>query len=116
MSVAVARLSDPHEAAAQIDYVLQECVIRSRPVYITLPTDMVQKKVEGERLKTPIDTRIPKNNPDVEDYVVGVILNYLHAAKNPTMTKVDSRIFITPNVAVTCRSERNEPRTGQLHG
>ena len=85
VSVAVARLSDPHEAAAQIDYVLQECVIRSRPVYITLPTDMVQKKVEGERLKTPIDTRIPKNNPDVEDYVVGVILNYLHAAKNPTI-------------------------------
>ncbi|KAH0542379.1 hypothetical protein FGG08_003224 [Glutinoglossum americanum] len=85
ISVAVARLNDPYEAAAQVDYVLQQCMIKGRPVYITLPTDMVQKKVEGERLKTPIDVRIPKNNPDVEDYVVGVILKYLHAAKNPTI-------------------------------
>ncbi|KAH0550910.1 hypothetical protein GP486_007726 [Trichoglossum hirsutum] len=85
VSVAVARLNDPYDAAEQIDFVLQQCMIRSRPVYITLPTDMVQAKVEGERLKTPIDVTIPKNNPDVEDYVVGVILKYLHAAKDPTI-------------------------------
>lgn len=85
ISVAVARLNDPYDAAEQIDFVLQECMIKSRPVYITLPTDLVQKKVEGERLRTPIDIRIPKNNPDVEDYVVGVILKYLHSAKDPTI-------------------------------
>jgi pyruvate decarboxylase len=85
VSVAVARLNDPSEAAAQIDHVLQECLIKSRPVYITLPTDMVQKKVEGERLKTPIDISIPKNDPDVEDYVVDAIFKYLYAAKSPTI-------------------------------
>ncbi len=83
ISCVVAKLNDPHEAAMLIDNALRECWVRSRPVYITLPTDMVQKKVEGERLKTPIDLNFPKNDPEKEDYVVDVVLKYLHAAKNP---------------------------------
>jgi pyruvate decarboxylase len=46
---------------------------------------MVQKKVEGERLKTLIDLSLPKNDPDQENYVVDVVLRYLHAAKNPVI-------------------------------
>ena len=52
---------------------------------MTLPTDMVQAKVEGERLSTPIDLSFPKNDADKEDYVVDVVLKYLHAAKNPVI-------------------------------
>ena len=44
---------------------------------------MVQKKVEGERLKTPLDLSYPTNDAAKEDYVVDVVLKYLHAAKNP---------------------------------
>ena len=44
---------------------------------------MVQKKVEGERLKTPIDLHFPLNDQTKEDYVVGVIEKYIYAAKNP---------------------------------
>ncbi|KAH6721336.1 thiamine diphosphate-binding protein [Leptodontidium sp. MPI-SDFR-AT-0119] len=83
ISCAMAKLNDPNEAAVLIDHTLQQCWLKSRPVYITLPTDIVQKKVEGKRLETPIDLHYPTNNPDKEDYVVEVVLKYLLAAKNP---------------------------------
>lgn len=79
----MAKLNDPSDAASLIDNAIRECWVQSRPVYITLPTDMAQKKVEGERLKTPIDLSYPSNEPEKEDYVVDVVLRYLHAAKSP---------------------------------
>lgn len=85
ISCAVAKLNDPHQAATYIDSALRECWVRSRPVYITLPADMVVKKVEGERLKTPIDLSPPQNEEEKEDYVVDVVLKYLHAAKSPVI-------------------------------
>lgn len=83
ITCAMAKLNDPHDAAGLIDDAIRECWVQSRPVYITLPTDMAQKKVEGDRLKTPIDLSYPKNETEKEDYVVNVVLRYLHAAKNP---------------------------------
>lgn len=85
ISCSVAKLNDPHEAATYIDSALRECWIQSRPVYITLPVDIVAKKVEGERLKIPIDLQPPKVVEEKEDYVVDVVLKYLHAAKNPAI-------------------------------
>lgn len=43
------------------------------------------KKIEGEKLKTPIDISFPPNPAEKEDYVVDVVLKYLHAAKNPVI-------------------------------
>lgn len=85
ISCAVAKLNDPYEAAILIDNALRECWVQSRPVYITLPTDVVQKKIEGERLDTPIDLSFPPNEAEREDYVVDVVLKYLAAAKNPVI-------------------------------
>ena len=85
ISCAKAKLNDPHDAAMLIDNAIRECWVQSRPVYITLPTDMVEKKIEGERLKTPIDLSFPPNDTEKEDYVVDVVLKYLHAAKNPVI-------------------------------
>jgi pyruvate decarboxylase len=85
ISCAVAKLNDQYEAATLIDNALRECWIQSRPVYITLPTDIVQKKIEGERLDTPIDLSYPPNEVEREDYVVDVVLKYLAAAKNPVI-------------------------------
>lgn len=78
-------LSDPSQIAMQIDHALRECYLQSRPAYIGFPTDMVQKKVEGERLETPIDLSFPPNDPEKEDYVVRVVLRTLQAAKNPVI-------------------------------
>ena len=83
ITCALAKLNDPHEAATLIDHAIRECWVQSRPVYITLPTDMVQKKIEGERLKTKLDLSYPENDVEKEDYVVGVVLKYLQEARNP---------------------------------
>lgn len=85
ISCAVAKLNDPYEAATLIDNALRECWIQSRPVYITLPTDMVQKKIEGDRLNTPINLKPKPVEAEKEDYVVDVVLKYLAAAKNPVI-------------------------------
>lgn len=85
ISCAMAKLNDPIDAAVLIDHTLQQCWLQSRPVYITLPTDIVQKKIEGQRLQTPIDLAFPVNDQAKEDYVVDVVLKYLLAAKNPVI-------------------------------
>ncbi|KAI4864528.1 pyruvate decarboxylase [Hypoxylon rubiginosum] len=85
ISCAVAKLNDPAHIAAQIDATLRECYLKSRPVYIMFPTDMVEKKVEGERLETPIDLAEPANDVEREDYVVNVLLKSLHAAQKPVV-------------------------------
>jgi pyruvate decarboxylase len=85
ISCALGCLNQTHEVATLIDNAIRECWTRSRPVYITLPTDMVTKKIEGERLETPLDLTLPLNDPEKEDYVVDVVLKYLHAAKNPVI-------------------------------
>jgi pyruvate decarboxylase len=89
LAVYVAKLTDPRDIPAQIDHAITECYLQSRPVYITLPTDMVQRKVEGERLKTKLDLSPHKNDPVKEDYVVEVVQKYLREAKNPVIL-VDS--------------------------
>ncbi|CAM1503695.1 Fc.00g012860.m01.CDS01 [Cosmosporella sp. VM-42] len=83
VSCAVAKLNNPTEIAQQIDQTLRACWLQSRPVYIMLPTDMVQKKVEGARLETPIDMSEPTNKPEEEDFVVDEVLKAISAAKNP---------------------------------
>lgn len=83
ISCFVAELNDPSTIAAKIDQAISECYIKSRPVYLTLPTDMVQKKVEGANLSTPLDLKFAPNDVEAEDYVVDVCLRYLTSAKSP---------------------------------
>ncbi|EAW09684.1 alpha-keto acid decarboxylase family protein [Aspergillus clavatus NRRL 1] len=85
ISTTIGRLNEAHEAATLIDNAIRECWLRSRPVYITLPTDMILKDIEGDRLDTPLDLSLPPNDPEKEDYVVDVVLKYLHAAKKPVI-------------------------------
>jgi pyruvate decarboxylase len=83
ISCAVSLLNDVQQAATLIDHAIRECYLKSRPVYISLPTDIVQRKIEGERLKTPLDLEYPPNETEKEDYVVDVVLKYLRAAEHP---------------------------------
>lgn len=85
ISCAVSMLNNQHEAAMLIDNAIRECYLQSRPVYISLPSDMVQKKVDGDRLNTPLDLEYPPNDQEKEDYVVDVVLKSLHAAKSPVI-------------------------------
>lgn len=83
ISCNVARLNDASTAADLIDNAIRECYIQSRPAYIAFPTDLVTKKVEGTRLREPIDLGLPPNDQEKEDYVVDVVLRYLQSAKRP---------------------------------
>ncbi|OAL46237.1 pyruvate decarboxylase-like protein [Pyrenochaeta sp. DS3sAY3a] len=85
ISCAVSMLNNQHEAAVLIDNAIRECYLQSRPVYISLPSDMVQKKIDGDRLNTPLDLEFKPNDTEAEDYVVEVVLKYLHEAKNPVI-------------------------------
>lgn len=85
ISCAVSMLNNQHEAAVLIDNAIRECYLQSRPVYISLPSDMVQKKIDGDRLNTPLDLEYAPNDQEAEDYVVDVVLKSLHAAKNPVI-------------------------------
>jgi len=85
ISCAVSLLNNQHEAALLIDNAVRECILQSRPVYISLPSDMVTKKVDGDRLNTPLDLNFAPNEEEAEDYVVDVVLKSLHAAKNPVI-------------------------------
>jgi pyruvate decarboxylase len=89
VSVAVADLSNPQTAAELIDDAITKCWLHSRPVYIWLPTDVVQKKVDGRRLKTPLDLTYKPNDEEREVYVTEAILRHLKHAKNP-MVLVDA--------------------------
>lgn len=89
ISCAMAILNSPDDAASLIDHALRECWLQSRPVYVALPTDMVQRSVEGKRLETPLDLSPPENDPAKEKYVLDVIFKSLYAAKNPVIL-VDS--------------------------
>jgi pyruvate decarboxylase len=82
VSVAVAALNDPREAAQQIDEAIERCWVRSRPVYIWFPSDMVKQKVEGERLKTPLKLGYPPNSKEAEEYVTDVIMKHLTESKS----------------------------------
>ncbi|ROW15628.1 hypothetical protein VPNG_02036 [Cytospora leucostoma] len=83
ISCYVAKLNQLNSIADEIDTAIRECWIRSKPVYIMVPSDIVGEKIEGARLNTPIDLSEPPNDTEKEDYVVAVILKSLYEAKNP---------------------------------
>jgi pyruvate decarboxylase len=63
VTVAQANLVEEGEAAQEIDRVLRECVVKGRPVYIEVPTDMVNIPVD----KTRLEKGIMEPDPDVGD-------------------------------------------------
>ncbi|KAF2091833.1 pyruvate decarboxylase [Saccharata proteae CBS 121410] len=79
---AEAELQDIKTAPAEIDRVIRECFIQSRPVYIFLPLDLSLEHVDAALLEKPIDTSLPVNNSN-QDVAVKAILEALSQAKNP---------------------------------
>ena len=78
----------PPIVPTQIDSAIRECYIRSRPVYIALPTDVTEMAIrspDNERLSKQLDLTFPQNDREVELYVIDVILNYLHKSRKPVI-------------------------------
>lgn len=84
-SCAQVNLTDASTAPEMVDWVLKECLVQSRPVYIELPTDFVQAKVSAERLGQDIrlSLPVPENDEVIENAAIEDLLRRLYAAKQP---------------------------------
>ena len=83
VTVAQADLVDPTTAAAQIDDALEQCMFHSRPVYISIPTDMVEAKLEASRLNIPLRCRRQQSIDTRVVDVVKLVLECLRRSQRP---------------------------------
>jgi len=89
-SIAQAELMNKHTACAEIDRVLTAALVQSRPVYLTLPTDIVYEKVPSGRLNTPLNKIPPPNDPEVEDWIVSEIVRLVKEVDGDVIVLIDA--------------------------
>ncbi|KAG6861625.1 hypothetical protein C0995_014064 [Termitomyces sp. Mi166 len=85
-----ASLKNKDHAAAEIDRVLIDCITKARPVYLSLPTDLVTAKISTERLHTPLTRSPPPNNPQIESFVIDLIVKQFEEAEGDAVVLVDA--------------------------
>ncbi|KAF7299075.1 Pyruvate decarboxylase [Mycena indigotica] len=89
-SISQAILTSKENAAAEIDRVLTDCITRARPVYLTLPTNLVYEKISSARLKIPLSRLPPPNDPDVQTFVIDEIVKLVQEADDDVVVLVDA--------------------------
>ncbi|KAJ7626678.1 pyruvate decarboxylase [Mycena polygramma] len=89
-TISQAILTDKTSAAAEIDRVLTDCITLARPVYMTLPTNLVFEKISSERLKIPLSRLPPPNDPDMSAFVLDEIVKLVEAAVDDVVILVDA--------------------------
>ncbi|KAF7554794.1 hypothetical protein G7Z17_g2675 [Cylindrodendrum hubeiense] len=82
VTVAQTRLWDAGQSPEQIDSILQQCLLHSRPVYIEIPVDLVDSLVSSERLSSEISVPVNESTP-TQDAVLAKVLDKLYAAERP---------------------------------
>lgn len=82
VTVAQADIVNTATASAEIDRVLTDLITSVRPVYLTIPTNMVDQKISSTPLSTPLSSRIAPNEPAVEKFVVEEIAKLAKAAQS----------------------------------
>ncbi|KAJ5924696.1 Pyruvate decarboxylase [Penicillium verhagenii] len=84
ITIAQTELQDAATAPDRIDWVLQQALIHSRPVYLEFPDDMPHVLVSAANLKTPI--KVPDvPSPACESEVISRILERIYSAKQPVI-------------------------------
>ena len=98
-TIAQADITSKATAAAQIDRVLTDlityvcisCALSNprltnlpqvRPVYLTMPTNMVDQKISSAPLSTHLSRRAQSNDPSVEKFVLDEIAKLAKAAQS----------------------------------
>ncbi|EWC46817.1 pyruvate decarboxylase [Drechslerella stenobrocha 248] len=82
ISKVLVNITDPTIAAREIDRALTACIVSARPVYIGLPTDMVERKIPRNGLDTPLNLSLHPNDPEVEADALEVITELIYSANN----------------------------------
>ncbi|KAL4902094.1 hypothetical protein BDW74DRAFT_159005 [Aspergillus multicolor] len=85
ITVAQTILTDHRSAPAEIDRVLQQCLLHSRPVRIAIPLDMVSLRVPKLALQHRLTAPLPCRQPHAEDKAMKAILDRMYSAKKPVI-------------------------------
>lgn len=89
ITVAQASLRNIDSAPAQIDAVLRECILHSRPVYIQVPVDLVNSRVPAGRLwSDPLSLdaiSIGTMVPTALELALSIVLEKIRSAKQPVI-------------------------------
>ncbi|KAG5727919.1 putative pyruvate decarboxylase C13A11.06 [Termitomyces sp. T112] len=95
-----ASLKNKNNAAAEIDRVLIDCITKARPVYLSLPTDLVSANISTERLSIPLTRNPPPNDPQTESFVIDLIAKQFEVAEGDAVVLVDAKtkfpVYSTP--------------------
>lgn len=83
ITVAQVSLNDLRTSAAQIDAVLEQCLLHSRPVRIAIPVDMVSLPVSTARLATAITLPSLSVQAPAETPALHRVLERIYACKQP---------------------------------
>lgn len=78
-------LTDEATMAEEIDRVITECVLSRLPVYIYVPTDVVDILLDASRLDVPLNTAIKNEDRKLENLVVEKILDLIKTAASPCL-------------------------------
>jgi len=81
ISAAVAILDTPEKAAEQIDHALETCWIKKQPVYISLPSNMVDVEIDAP--VNPLHLEYPKSNADALAECITHAAELIRKAKSP---------------------------------
>ena len=84
VTVAQTSLRDSTTAPEEIDRVLQQCLIHSRPVYIEVPVDLVGAPVSATKLDTSLALPEPLVTPAISD-AISQVTDKLYGAKRPVI-------------------------------
>jgi pyruvate decarboxylase len=82
--VAAAELQKAEGAAEEIDRVLRECFVKSGPVYVFVPIDLVDLPVPSKGLEMPLNLE-PEADPAACEDAATKILKHISRSKSPAL-------------------------------
>src|SRR4051794_36760679 len=80
---ASAFLNNEATMASEIDRVLITAMQTRLPVYLYVPTDVVETPLNAARLDKPLDIKIKNEKPEVEDLILKKVLQAIDQSKKP---------------------------------
>lgn len=80
VTVAQENIMDVGTAAEQIDRVIRECLVQSRPVYVQVPMDMVDAIIPGTPLAQGLDLSAAAGDTTLEQEACDIILDRMRTS------------------------------------
>ncbi|CAK9439866.1 uncharacterized protein LODBEIA_P39660 [Lodderomyces beijingensis] len=76
-------IADINTAPQEIDRCIRDAYIYQRPVYVGLPSNLVDLLVPSSLLETPIELSLKPNDPEAQEEVIETVEKLIKEAHNP---------------------------------